>query len=347
MIEYTKGNLLEADVEALVNTVNCVGVMGKGIALQFKQAFSDNFTIYQKACRAQEVKPGEMFIVPTGKLVNPKYIINFPTKRHWKGKSRMVDIETGLKALVVKVQELNIKSIAIPPLGCGNGGLNWDDVRNKIEEAFNALPDVRVLLYTPAGSPEPDKIKIGTTKPKLTRARSLFVSLMDNYAAPGYRLSLLEIQKLAYFLQEAGEPLKLRFIRHFYGPYADNLNHVLIRLDGHYIRGYGDRSKDAQIQLLPNAAKEAHALLVENAEALERLKQVSTIIRGFETPYGLELLATVHWIIKENPEINSEPNKIIEAVHSWSQRKQKMFKKEHIYKAWQHLNKIRFIPSMH
>jgi len=153
MIKLTKGNLLEADVEALVNTVNCVGVMGKGIALQFKQAFRDNFQAYANAYRNGEVKPGRMFIFPTDRMINPKFIINFPTKRHWKEMSRLEYIEQGLNALVKEVRRLGIKAIAIPPLGCGYGGLKWPEVRNLIETAFNQLPDVLVLLFEPKGTP--------------------------------------------------------------------------------------------------------------------------------------------------------------------------------------------------
>lgn len=338
MIEYKQGNILEANVEALVNTVNCVGVMGKGIALQFKQAYPNNFTEYKKACRANKVQPGKMFVVATGNLFNPKYIINFPTKRHWRGKTRIQDIEDGLKDLVSEIKRLQIKSIAIPALGCGYGGLKWDDVRPRIETALSNVPEVYVEIYPPKGSPHPDDIKIGTKKPHLTKARALFIALMDNYAIPGYRLTLLEIQKLAYFLQEAGEPLKLKFTKNKYGPYAENLNHVLQLLDGHYIKGYGDRSKRAQIKVLPKANEEANNFLLKEPESLKRLKKVTSIIRGFETPYGLELLSTVHWVIKENPAINKDPSQVIESVRQWNERKRKIFKEKHILKAWKHLN---------
>lgn len=149
MLESCSGNLLEADVEALVNTVNCVGVMGKGLALQFKQAFPDNFEEYRRACQSGEVKPGQMFIVPTGRLTNPCYIINFPTKRHWKNPSRIEDIETGLLALIETVKQLGIRSIAVPPLGCGNGGLAWSRVAPLIEAAFAQVPEVQVLIFEP------------------------------------------------------------------------------------------------------------------------------------------------------------------------------------------------------
>lgn len=150
MIESAKGNLLKADAQALVNAVNCVGVMGKGIALQFKEAYPENFSAYAKACRDSEVQPGKMFIVPTKCLSNPKYIINFPTKRHWKGKSKIEDVSAGLEALIADVQKLEIKSITIPPLGCGLGGLDWSDVRPLIEQAFLKVPSVRVLVFEPA-----------------------------------------------------------------------------------------------------------------------------------------------------------------------------------------------------
>lgn len=149
MLEIKQGKLLQEDAEALINAVNCVGVMGKGIALQFKQAFPENFQQYKKACDAKGVQPGRMFTVTTDKLFNPKYIINFPTKRHWRSQSKIEDIQTGLKALVVEVQQLGITSIAIPALGCGNGGLDWVEVKPLIESACAELPEVRVMIFEP------------------------------------------------------------------------------------------------------------------------------------------------------------------------------------------------------
>lgn len=154
MIERAQGDLLIADTEALVNTVNCVGVMGKGIALQFKKAFPENFKAYEAACRREEVRPGRMFVFETGQMFNPRYIINFPTKRHWRGKSRYEDIESGLKALVREVRQQKIRSIAVPPLGSGLGGLQWSRVKGMITAAFADMPDVRVKLYEPKSSPE-------------------------------------------------------------------------------------------------------------------------------------------------------------------------------------------------
>jgi O-acetyl-ADP-ribose deacetylase (regulator of RNase III) len=149
MIEIAEGNILDADADALVNTVNCAGVMGKGLALQFKQAFPANFKAYEAACRAREVVAGTMFIFDNGLFVKPRYIVNFPTKRHWRDNSRIEDIRSGLESLIADVRRLDIRSIAVPPLGCGLGGLNWRDVRPMIENSFSELPDVRVLLFPP------------------------------------------------------------------------------------------------------------------------------------------------------------------------------------------------------
>ncbi len=346
MIEFKQDNLLEENIEALVNTVNCVGVMGKGIALQFKQAFPENFKQYKKACDAKEVKPGRMFTTSTDKLF-PKYIINFPTKNHWKGKSKIEDIESGLKALVKEVRQLNIKEIAIPPLGCGNGGLDWAQVKPMIVNAFAELPDVRVVIFEAGGAPVADKMKVATDKPKMTVARALFIRLLELYQIPDYRLTKLEIQKLAYFLQEAGEQLKLRHAKDQFGPYADNLNHVLQRLEGHFIRGYGDRTERSQMYVLPEGKIAAHNFLEQHPEANERLERVSNLITGFETPYGMEMLATIHWVAtKEDPQAAEDCQKAIQRVHQWNDRKRKLFKPSHLQKAWERLKQQNWLSNI-
>jgi len=178
---------------------------------------------------------------------------------------------------------------------------------------------------------------VATEKPKMTRARALFVRLLELYGIPGYRLTMLEIQKLAYFLQIAGEPLTLQYIKEKYGPYANNLNHVLQKLEGHYIRGYGDRSREAQIYVLPDGEIAARRFLENSDDAIERLERVSNLINGFETPYGMELLATVHWVVRENWEAGEDSERAIELVREWNIRKSELFKPQHIRKAWQRL----------
>jgi O-acetyl-ADP-ribose deacetylase (regulator of RNase III) len=342
MIEVSKGNILEADAEALVNTVNCVGFMGKGIALQFKQAFPSNFKAYEAACHAGQVVPGRMFIFDNGRLINPRYVINFPTKRHWRGKSRIADIRAGLKALINDVRRLDVQSIAVPPLGCGLGGLDWREVRPMIEGAFSELPDVKVLLFEPVGAPEAKAMPVRTARPRITPARALFIKLMDAYAALEYSRTLLEVQKLAYFLQEAGEPLRLNYEAGHYGPYAANLNKVLELMEGHFIRGYGDSQKpQAEIELLPGAVEDATEFLADKSESLARLERVAELIEGFETPYGMELLATVHWVAhRGGPKSDTKAADVaaaIEQVHAWNPRKQQVFKPDHIRTAWDQL----------
>lgn len=338
MIKYKTGNLLEADVEALVNTVNTVGVMGKGIALQFKQAFPENFKAYEKAHKADELTHGKVLLFSTGEMFNPKYILNFPTKRHWRGKAKMEDIEAGLEDLVRLIQKYEIKSIAIPPLGCGYGGLNWNDVRPRIEEAVSNLPDLEVWLYPPKGAPDPSSMSIGTERPHLTYGRAALITLIAKYRIAGYKLSLLEIQKLAYFMQALGEPLKLRYEKHKFGPYADNLKFVLQKLEGHYIRGYGDHSQRAAIHLMEGAEEEAWAFLQDYPNTLARVNQVSELIEGFETPYGMELLATTMWLVYEEG-TERQLSEIIRGFIEWNRRKKERFQEDHIKVAWQRLEK--------
>jgi O-acetyl-ADP-ribose deacetylase (regulator of RNase III) len=350
MLQLKRGNLLEEKTEALVNTVNCVGVMGKGIALQFKQAFPDNFKQYQNACKAKAIQPGQMFIVDRGALLNPRYVINFPTKRHWRQPSRIEDIQIGLAALVRDVQSRSITSIAVPPLGCGNGGLVWADVKPLIIQAFEALPDVTVILFEPAGAPltetikaetiKAEMMKLGTAKPQMSPARAALLCLIDLYTQSGYRASRIEIQKLAYFLKVAGEPAlqKLDYQRWHFGPYAHNLGHSLQHMEGHFIRGYGDGSDRAQIQVLPQGREEAVQYLQQsqsnNGAYLDR---VSNLIQGFETPYGMEMLATLHWVAQENPDAASQVEIAIQRVGEWSDRKKNLFKPDHLRTAWHHL----------
>ncbi|MGE5482576.1 MAG: macro domain-containing protein, partial [Bacteroidota bacterium] len=294
MIRYTQGDILKAEAEALVNTVNCVGVMGRGIALRFKQAFPANFKAYAAACQRGEVQPGRMFVFDTGKLTLPRYIINFPTKRHWRGKSRIEDIETGLAALVEEIRASKIHSIAIPPLGSGLGGLDWAEVRPRIERALAALPEVEAIVFEPGGAAADTRGSRSSDVPKMTPGRAALVSLMNFYLAAllDPTITLLEVHKLMYFLQAAGEPLRLRYVKGTYGPYAENLRHVLREMEGHFITGYADGgdAPEKPLRLVPGAVRDAETFLKTHGGTRERLERVARLVEGFETPYGLELL---------------------------------------------------------
>ena len=335
MIELTQGDILCANAEALVNTVNCVGIMGRGIALQFKKVFPENFKCYKDACDKKEVQPGKMFVYDLNSIGNPRYVINFPTKRHWRGKSRMEDIEAGLRTLVEEVCKREIHSIAIPPLGCGLGGLNWADVRRKIEKAFQNLTDVRVLLYEPKGAPSAEKMAHSKKKPGLTVGRAALLVLMRRYLAAVMDpfVTLLEIHKLMYFMQEAGEGLKLQYEKGPYGPYARNLRHVLTLMEGHFINGYGDAEDNPQreINLFPEVLPQAERFLEDHPSTRNHFLKVVDLISGFETPFGMELLSTVHWVA--NREGATTADQAVSKTYSWSNRK-RMFQEKHIRLAW-------------
>lgn len=295
----TSGDLLKAEADAIVNTVNCVGIMGKGIALQFKKKWPENFKAYEKACKAGQVRPGGMFVHDLGRLAGkPYFIINFPTKDHWRGGSELSFIEDGLKDLVRVIEAHGIRSIAIPPLGCGNGGLDWEVVRPMIEKAFEPLKQsVEVLAYAPAGAPRATEMEIRTKKPDMTPGRAVLIKLIALYRELDYSLSKIEVQKLCYFAQCAGQPLKLDFVKNQYGPYAPKLRHVLTHIDGHYVLGVGDHDRaETELKLLPGALEEADEFLREHADSHQRMERVGRLIEGFETPLGMELLATVHWV---------------------------------------------------
>lgn len=340
MIEFIKGNLLSAEAEALVNTVNTVGVMGKGIALQFRETFPENYKFYQKACKQGNVQIGKMLVFDNGQFVSPRYIINFPTKGHWRERSKIEDVEAGLVDLQNVIRRYGIKSIAVPPLGCGSGGLDWNIVRPLIVDSLSQFEDVKILIYEPVGAPQAEQIRVATDRPNMTVGRAALIYLMERYTMPGYRFSLLEIQKLMYFLQIAGEPLKLNYTKKQYGPYAENLNHVLQRVEGHFLRGYGDRSGKASVYLMPNAEDEAKQFLSDKPETQARLQKVFDLIEGFETPYGMELLSTVHWLAGEDPNVKEDPQAAVKGFEAWNQRKRDYFKPEHIYTAWERLHKL-------
>ncbi|MFC2170573.1 macro domain-containing protein [Calditrichota bacterium] len=343
MIKLKSGDLLRSDAEALVNTVNTVGVMGRGIALQFKKAFPKNYEVYKVACEKGEVEQGRMFVHERGGFQNPKFIINFPTKQHWRGKSSLEAIECGLVDLLHVVEQYEIKSIAIPPLGSGLGGLNWRDVKRRIYEAFSSLSEVEVFLYEPHGAPKGEDQVIRTEKPMMTLGQAVYIALMRLYDVPGYlyRLSLLELHKLAYFGQEAGIPLKLQFEASKYGPYSKNLRHVLIRMDGHYITGYGEGSDrpETPVRLMELAGQEADNFLNDIPVVLPKLEKVGKLIEGFENPYGMELLSSVYWVAKnEVSNAKNDPNAAVIAVHAWNDRKRKLMQPNHIRTAWNQLN---------
>lgn len=351
MIHYTRGNLLEADTEALVNTVNTVGVMGKGIALMFKEAFPENYRRYREACKTGEVQVGRMFVAPGPELTGPRWIINFPTKKHWRNRSRMEWLLEGLQDLRRVIQEKEIRSIAIPPLGCGNGGLDWRNVRPAIEAALNDLEPVEIHVYEPTDRYQNVAKKRGVQK--LTPARALVAEIVRRYGIISPDCSVLEVQKLAWFLERSierrGLPnhLDLQFTAHRYGPYAERLRHLLNDLDGSYLhceRRLADARPRDSIWF-EEAQKERVGLYLRTEEQgnqlREALEATEALIDGFQSPHGMELLATVDWLLTRE-DCGASVASVREGLRSWpeggaGQRKLNLFTDDQILLALERL----------
>lgn len=304
MIHYTQGNLLESKAQALVNTVNTVGVMGKGIALMFKDRFDDNFRAYAQACKAGEVRTGQMFATEPGELEGPRWVINFPTKQNWRANSRLEWIVEGLQDLRRFLLTHDVRSIAIPPLGAGNGGLDWHAVREQIELALGDL-DLEITVFEPTAKYQNVAKRHGVES--LTAPRALIAELVRRYWVMGFECSLLEVQKLAWFLDRAllgthpdGGLLKLKFEANKFGPYAHGLTKLLDRLDGSYLgcdKRIGDAGPLDVIWFNEPRAQTVQAYLRSEAKPyLGALENTAQLIEGFESPYGMELLATVDWL---------------------------------------------------
>lgn len=339
MIRYTQGNLLDAEVEAVVNTVNTVGVMGKGIALMFKEAFPENFKRYAAACKAGEVRVGQMFVTERSELIGPKWIINFPTKQHWRHPTKLQWVVDGLQDLRAFILDKGIRSIAIPPLGCGNGGLDWSQVRPEIEAALADLEGVDVRVFEPTSKYQNVAKRAGVQT--LTPARALIAELVRRYWVLGIECTLLEIQKLAWFLERNIErfapdnPLDLRFEANKFGPYANRLVHLLDALDGSYLH-CDKRLADAgplDVIWFDESKKDYVQTYLKGPEAkpyAQALEATADLIDGFESPLGMELLATVDWLLNREGSAATVDG-VRDGLHRWpagpkaAQRKEKLF----------------------
>jgi O-acetyl-ADP-ribose deacetylase (regulator of RNase III) len=325
MIRYTAGNLLEAKTEALVNTVNTVGIMGKGIALMFREAFVDNFRAYAAACKRGEVQVGRMFVTERHAVLGPRWIINFPTKQDWRSKTRLQWIVDGLADLRGVIVDNHIRSVAVPPLGCGNGGLDWADVKPLIETALGDLDGVEVQVFEPTRAYQNVAKRAGVEK--LTPARALIAELVRRYWVLGFECSLLEVQKLAWLLQRQvgllglDDPLRLQFKPHKYGPYAQDLKYLLNDLDGSYLHCEKRLSDAGPFDTIwfddgRRARVDAYLRSAEARPYESALKQTGEVIDGFQSPLGMELLATVDWLLSEN-HVDAGVSSVRAALAKW------------------------------
>lgn len=359
MIIFTQGNLLEADVEAVVNTVNTVGIMGKGIALMFKERFPRNFEAYVRACGAGEVRIGKMYVTESKELFGPRWIINFPTKTHWRVRTKIEWVEDGLEDLVHVIREKAIRSIAIPPLGCGNGGLDWDDVRPLIVSRLEKLDGVDAIVYEPTAKYQNVVKRNGVEK--LTPARALVAEMIRRYCLLGIDCSILEVQKLGWFIERGAKrnqiegPLNFRFQANRYGPYSHNLTKLLDSLDGSYLR-CNKRLADADpLDLIWfNEAKydflKVYLNSSEGRQFAGVIEWASAIIDGFESPLGMELLATIDWMV-QNDHIDPSVEGVMGGLKSWAggaeagQRKLKIFDERLVTIALKQLEAANRLPA--
>ena len=339
MIKFLQGNLFDAPTEALVNTVNTVGVMGKGIALMFKDAFPANFDAYSQAVKRKEIKVGKMFVTENSSFEGPRWLINFPTKNHWRQPSKFEWIVDGLRDLRRVVEEKGIKSMALPPLGCGNGGLDWSLVKPEIERAFSTLDGVDVWVFEPTLKYQNVAKRQGMMK--LTPARALIAEMIRRYWVLGIECTNLEVQKLGWFLERTikelnvGDPLDLRFVADKYGPYSDRLRHLLDGLDGSYLH-CDKRLSDAgpsDTIWFDDEKRPFLDLYLKQEQAIGLcaiLDRTADRIDGFESPLGMELLSTVDWLILKEG-CAASVDGIREGLRRWpaggtaGERKQRIF----------------------
>ena len=342
-MQYLTGNLLESDAQALVNTVNTVGVMGKGIALQFKEQFPKNYKIYSEACKRGEMKIGRMLVVKEMTMSGEKIIINFPTKTEWFRKSQYNFIEEGLKDLVNVIHEYQIKSIALPPLGCGNGGLKWEKVKVLMQQYLIPLRNIQIIIFEPNDSVKEILQKQNQNKDvELKPGRAMLLYALFQYAKHGETASVFAANKLAYFLQKSGEPLKLQFVPYVYGPYSQAVEKVLYALNGKYLKGMEQMKADPFEPLMLNWDRydEVEKYIKSNldSEQMQRLTNLFKFIEGFESTLALEVLASVHYLMSQQPGLKE--NELLQGIHSWSNRKRNLITSTYVKIAYQHLQEF-------
>ncbi len=327
---------MESEAQALVNTVNTVGVMGKGIALQFKEAYPHNYQVYRKACQERTFTTGQVLGVRDRDAFGERWILNFPTKQHWRGKSEYRYIAEGLEALKAFLSKESIASVAIPPLGCGQGGLDWEVVKKMIQEAVEDLPTI-CYVFGPDRQIQAQLQENALPKPvKMTPARAMLLSALYNYEEDFEPVSLFVATKLAYFLQKLGGPFdRLDFKRSHYGPFATGMNHFVRTFNGTYLSGLVTNEARPFDTLPLNYAKQTELqkyLDEELSPANKRiLANLERLIEGYKTAYGLEILATVAFIRQEHRDLDRDG--ILAEAKAWSPRKAKMLLPEYVDQA--------------
>ena len=343
MIQYITGNILDSHAQALVNTVNTMGIMGKGIALQFKKAYPNNYKAYEKASKNANVKVGKMFVtLDSNTTTGERIIINFPTKTNWRKPSEYKYIEDGLENLIEVINDKQIKSIAIPPLGAGNGGLNWEKVKKLIEQKLGHL-NVDIYVYEPTLQIQEHLMK---ERVKLTDARALLLYVLYDLVKNGEYVSEFSSEKICYFLQKFGAKkyFKLEFEPNFYGPYSGKVRFILNAINGSYLMGYSDMNKKPfePLTLVPDAFETVKNYIEKNSELLVIANKTIVFLRGFYSDFALELLSSIDYIsTKEN---TLDKQTISKGLEKWSDRKRTLFSNpKYLEISLRHLQSTNFV----
>lgn len=339
MIHYLSGNILESSAYALVNTVNLLGVMVKGIALQFKKSFPNNYKAYKQACQNKNIDIGKLFVTKENTVLGEKMIINFPTKTDWRKSSEYSYIDAGLDDLVKVISINQIKSVALPPLGSGNGGLYWGRVKMMIENKLSDL-DIDIFVYEPSNALQ-EQMK--SERVKLTDARALLLFVLFDLVRHGEFVSEFSSEKVCYFLQKFGaqDIFKLHFEPKYYGPYSGKVRYVLNSLNGSYIMGYSDMNKKPfdSLSLISDSYPDVKRIVENNPVLLNIASKTESFLDGFYSDFALELLSTVDYIMSGQKEMSTDD--IYAQVSKWSYRKSKLFSdKKYIEIARNHIIKM-------
>ncbi len=335
---FKDGDMFLEPVDALVNTVNCVGVMGKGVALEFKRRWPDNYKIYKRACDAKQLLPGKMLIFDTCSLFSgsgPRFLVNFPTKDHWRSPSKLIYIEDGLNALARDIRDYGIKSIAMPPLGCGNGGLDWADVKPLIISKLGSLGDVDVIVFAPKENIDAPEFSENSSLVMNFPRAMILKSLAELEVYFDGAFDRISLQKIVYFLQALGVDFRLKFDRNFYGPYSDTLKKAFLAFEKHgLIKGFS--SGDQRTHVTAAGCATADEFLLDCGKIAEiTVRRLSHLIQGYESPYGLELLSSVHWLAHH--ERHETVENIVAEMKVWNDRKANAFPAETIRAAYSRL----------
>lgn len=354
MVRVLTGDLFSSDAQTWVNTVNCVGVMGKGIALGFKQRFPDMYRDYVARCQRGEVRLGQPYLFR--RLVKP-WVLNFPTKAHWRSVSKLADIERGLSYLAAHVHEWEVESLAVPPLGCGNGQLDWRMVGPVLYRRLGEL-GIPVELYAPHGTPSEQlqlkflsgeaadlaKIRSRATGNEITPGALALVDLLARVERERYRWAVgrTVFQKMAYFATERGIPTELVFEKSSYGPYAKELKKLTAMLINNGLIEEEPVGRQIEVRVGPayRSARETFAADLQAwDDTLEMLADLFLRMRGRQP----EIAAAVHYAAHHLVEEGGNERDVLEAVLSWKQRREPPLPKDQIALAVRHLNLLGWI----